>query len=61
MQMLYRFSGSIQQYIEQIRSHEEANRTRPTRCPQCESKQALVCHGFYKRTVTDVDCDYVIG
>src|SRR3989442_5206921 len=60
MQMLYRFSGSIQQYIEQIRSDEEANGTRPTRCPQCESKQALVCHGFYKRTVTDVDCDCVI-
>jgi len=60
MQMLYRFSGSIQQYIEQISSCEETNRCRPTSCPQCESKQALVCHGFYKRTVTDVDCDCVI-
>src|SRR2546427_10525304 len=60
MQMLYRFSGSIQQYIEQISSCEETNRCRPTSCSQCESKQALVCHGFYKRTVTDVDCDCVI-
>ena len=60
MQMLYPFGGSIQQYVERIGSGEEANRWRPASCPQCESKQSLVCHGFYKRTVADVDSDYMI-
>ena len=60
MQMLYRFGGSIQQYIERVSSGEEANRCRPASCPQCESKQPLVCHGFYKRTVADLDSECVI-
>ena len=60
MQMLYPFRGSIQQYIEGVGSIEQANRCRPTRCPQCESKQRLVCHGFYKRTVVEFDWDGVI-
>ena len=60
MQMLYRFSGSIQQYIEHVESDETAKRCRPASCPQCESKHALVCHGFYKRTVADTDSDCVI-
>src|SRR5881296_3849726 len=60
MQMLYPFGGSIQQYIERIGSCEEANRGRPANCPQCESKQPLMCHGFYKRTVADMGSDCVI-
>jgi transposase-like protein len=60
MQMLYAFSSSIQQYIERIGSREQVNRCRPANCPQCESKQPLVSHGFYKRTVVDVDTDCVI-
>ena len=60
MQMLYPFRGSIQQYLECVGSIEEANRCRPARCPQCESKQRLVCHGFYKRTVAEFDWDGVI-
>jgi len=60
MQMLYPFAGSIQQYIARVGSGQEANHCRPASCPQCESKQPLVCHGFYKRTVGDVDCDCVI-
>ena len=60
MQMLYPFVGSIQQYIERVESSEEANRCRPAHCPQCESKQRLVRHGFYKRTVADVDSEHVI-
>jgi transposase-like protein len=60
MQMLYPLSGSIQQYMERMGSDEEANRCRPASCPQCESKQPLVCHGFYKRTVADVHSDCVI-
>jgi len=60
MQMLYRFSGSIQQYIEHVDSDEAAKRCRPASCPQCKSKHPLVCHGFYKRTVADMDSDCVI-
>ncbi len=60
MQMLYPFRGSIQQYIERVSSCEEANRCRPANCPQCESKQPLVCHGFYERTVEDGDSEGVI-
>jgi len=60
MQMLYPFGGSIQQYIERVSAGEEANRCRPTSCPQCESKQPLVCHGFYQRTVADLDSECVI-
>ena len=60
MQMLYAFSGSIQQYIERVGSSEEAARCRPATCPQCESQRPLGCHGFYKRTVVDLDVEYVI-
>ena len=60
MQMLYPFRGSIQQYIERVGSIEQANRCRPATCPQCESKERLVCHGFYKRTVVEFDWDGVI-
>jgi hypothetical protein len=60
MQMLYRFRGSIQQYVECVGSKEEANRCRPMSCPQCKSKQRLECHGFYKRTVVEFDWDGVI-
>lgn len=60
MQMLYPFCGTIQQYIERVESSEEAKRCRPGSCPQCESKQPLVCHGFYKRTVVDMACDCFI-
>lgn len=60
MQMLYPFRGSIQQYIERVGSMEEADRCRPAKCPQCKSKQRLLCHGFYKRTVVDFDWDGVI-
>lgn len=60
MQMLYPFRGSIQQYMESVGSIAEGQRCRPVSCPQCESKQALRCHGFYKRTVTEFGWDGVI-
>jgi transposase-like protein len=60
MQMLYPFAGTLQQYIECVESSAEASRCRPVRCPQCESKQPLRCHGFYKRCVVDVTSDCVI-
>src|SRR5438094_1999810 len=58
--MVYPFRGSIQQYIDCVDSIEEANRCRPATCPRCESKQRLVCHGFYMRTVVEFGWDGVI-
>jgi len=60
VQMVYPFRGSIQQYIDCVDSIEEANRCRPATCPRCESKQRLVCHGFYMRTVVEFGWDGVI-
>lgn len=60
MQMLYPFPGPIQRYIERVASQEEGSRCRPRKCPQCESKQPLVCHGFYARTVEDLAQGFVI-
>jgi transposase-like protein len=60
MQMLYPFSGSIQQYMERVESRQEAQRCRPIRCPQCETKHELVCHGFYTRTFEDLEAGGVI-
>jgi|SRR6184192_366180 len=57
MQMLYPFSGSIQQYMAFVERGEEANRCRPANCPQCASKERMVSHGFYSRTVVDLDVD----
>lgn len=57
MQMLHPFLGSIQQYIEEC---EESERYRPRSCPQCDSKQRLARHGFYRRSVVDVELECVI-
>ena len=58
--MLYPFAGSIQQYVERVETAQEGKRRRPSKCPQCESKQPLVCHGFYARTVEDRAEGFVI-
>jgi hypothetical protein len=57
MQILHPFAGSIQQYLEEL---SDANRYRPDHCPQCPAKPPLAAHGFYHRTVGDVDFDGVI-
>lgn len=57
MQILHPFAGSIHQYSEQI-SH--ANLDRPLRCPLCHAKCPLVAHGFYSRTLVDLDFDGLI-
>lgn len=57
MQILHPFAGSIQQYLEAI---SEPDRYRPDQCPQCEAKQALTGHGFYRRTLVDDDFDGTI-
>jgi hypothetical protein len=54
MQMLHRFSGSIQQYLEEI---SDPHRYQPNSCPQCEANSPLRAHGFYHRTLVDVGFD----
>ena len=57
MQILHPFTGSIQQYLEEI---SDPDRYRPDHCPQCQAKPPLTAHGFYHRTLGDVDFDGVI-
>jgi hypothetical protein len=57
MQILQRFSGSIQQYLQEI---ADPDRYRPDSCPQCHSKCSLTAHGFYSRTLVDVSFDGAI-
>ena len=57
MQILHPFAGSIQQYSEAI---SDLDRYRPDHCPQCEVKQPLTGHGFYRRTLVDPGFDGVI-
>ena len=57
MQILHPFAGSIQQYFEKI---SDPDRYRPDHCPQCYAKPPLTAHGFYHRTLGDVDFDGVI-
>jgi hypothetical protein len=58
MQILHPFAGSIKQYAEEI---ADPNRYRPDHCPQCEAKQPLSGHGFYRRTLVDAAFDGVIS
>ena len=51
MQMLHPFSGSIQQYEQEL---SYPNRYRPDQCPLCHAKDPLRAHGFYCRTLVDV-------
>jgi DNA-directed RNA polymerase subunit RPC12/RpoP len=57
MQILHRFVGSIQQYCETI---SDPDRDRPEHCPQCGSKSPLTAHGFYCRTLVEVEFDGTI-
>lgn len=54
MQILHPFTGSIQQYLEEI---SDCDRCRPNHCPQCQAKPPLAAHGFYHRTLADLDFD----
>jgi hypothetical protein len=57
MQILHPFAGSINQYTEAL---SDPDRYRPDHCPQCEAKQPLNGHGFYRRTLVDTAFDGVI-
>jgi hypothetical protein len=54
MQILHPFPGSVQQYDAELSDPE---RYRPSHCPQCEAKRPLTAHGFYQRTLEDIDFD----
>jgi uncharacterized protein DUF6431 len=54
MQILHPFTCSIQQYLEEI---SDCDRYRPDHCPQCQAKPPLTAHGFYHRTLGDVNFD----
>lgn len=60
MQILHPFAGSIQQYLKDFKDISDSDRYRPKHCPQCEAKQPLVGHGFYRRTLVDVGFDGAI-
>jgi len=57
MQILYPFTGSIQQYNERC---ADFNCHRPCSCAFCGTKKHLRAHGFYWRTVSSPDFEGVI-
>lgn len=57
MQILHPFTGSVQQYLEQL---ADPDPHRPARCPQCQAKQPLTAHGFYTRTLVGTAFDGLI-
>jgi hypothetical protein len=57
MQILHPFSGSIEQYQEQL---SDPGPHRPRCCPQCQARHPLTAHGFYTRTLIDQAFDGII-
>ena len=57
MQILHPFSGSVEQYVEQL---ADPDGYRPGHCPQCHTKHPLTAHGFYTRTLIDTAFDGII-
>lgn len=57
MQILHPFSGSLQQYDEAI---ADPDGYRPDHCPQCQARQPLRGHGFYRRTLVEAGFDGAI-
>jgi hypothetical protein len=54
VQILHPFTGSIQEYAEEI---ADPSRYRPDHCPQCQAPHGLTAHGFYRRTLVDAGFD----
>jgi transposase-like protein len=50
VQILHPFTGSVQQYFNEIR---DPDRYRPDHCPQCQAGCPLTAHGFYSRTLVE--------
>lgn len=57
MQSLHPFRGSIQEYLQEL---SDPNRYRPDHCPLCHGLDPLRAHGFYCRTLVDVNYDGAI-
>ena len=57
MQILHPFRGSIHQYKEEI---FDPHRYRPGSCPQCQAGCPLTAHGFYCRSLVEVNFDGTI-
>ena len=58
MQILHPFSGSVQQYLEQL---SDPDQHRPACCPQCQANDPLTAHGFYSRTIIDAAFDELMA
>jgi hypothetical protein len=54
MQMLHPLRGTIQQYEQEL---FDPGRYRPDHCPLCHTPDPLRAHGFYCRTLVDVQYD----
>jgi len=54
MQMLHPCRGSIQQYEQEL---SDPDRCRPDHCALCHAPDPLRAHGFYCRTLVDVQYD----
>ena len=57
MQILHRTLGSIQEYLRDIKESSAADRYRPGLCPLCQARCCLLAHGFYYRTLVQIDFD----
>ena len=55
MQILHRSVGSIHQYLRDIKESSAADRYRPGRCPLCQARCCLLAHGFYYRSLVEID------
>jgi hypothetical protein len=57
VQILHRFTGSIQRYSEEL---SDPDRYRPDHYPQCEAHRPLRAPSFYTRTLVDIAFDGTI-
>ena len=57
MQSLHPLRGSIQEYLQEL---SDPSRHRPDHCPLCQGRDPLRAHGFYRRTLIDVNYDGAI-
>jgi hypothetical protein len=55
MQLLHPCRGSIHAYVDELTIAPD--RYRPDHCPQCHVSRPLIGHGWYRRTVVDVEFD----
>lgn len=57
MQILHPFSGSVPQYDQEISCPD---RHRPDHCPQCQARQSMLGHGFYRRSLVESGFDGIL-